>query len=175
MQYTNISSLFNETGLSKKGDDLLDKLQTASGAEAKKLGQTIDGLNVKEWDKNSSRIMKDLLLESFKQNPNAFAKLLTTGNATLTHTQDKTKWGTEFPKLLMEVRAELKTTQPQVAQTFVETSESPFIESTNASKLTFDSLEESVKENFKKLFISVSSFNAASREVQEQMIKCYGK
>jgi len=114
MQYTNISSLFNETDLSKKGDDLLDKLQIASGAEAKKLGQTIDGLNVKEWDKNSSRIMKDLLLESFKQNPNALAKLLATGNATLTHTQDKTKWGIEFPKLLMQVRNELKVTQPVV-------------------------------------------------------------
>jgi hypothetical protein len=51
--------------------------------------------------------MKTLILESFKQNPNALAKLLATGNATLTHTQDKTRWGKEFPKLLMEVRDEL--------------------------------------------------------------------
>ena len=54
--------------------------------------------------------MKEGLLESFKQNPKALAKLLATGNATLTHTQDKGKWGTEFPRLLMEVRNELKPT-----------------------------------------------------------------
>ena len=52
--------------------------------------------------------MKELLLESFKQNPKALETLLATGNAELTHTQDKTKWGKEFPKLLMEVREELK-------------------------------------------------------------------
>jgi hypothetical protein len=51
--------------------------------------------------------MKDLLKESFAQNPNALQVLLVTGNAELTHTQDKSKWGTEFPKLLMEVRKEL--------------------------------------------------------------------
>jgi hypothetical protein len=56
--------------------------------------------------------MKELLLESFKQNPGALQRLLDTGNATLTHTQDKSKCGTEFPKPLMEVRNEFKTTQP---------------------------------------------------------------
>jgi Holliday junction resolvasome RuvABC DNA-binding subunit len=56
--------------------------------------------------------MKNLLLDSFKQNPKALETLLATGNATLTHTQDKTKWGKEFPRLLMEVRNELRTTQP---------------------------------------------------------------
>jgi hypothetical protein len=38
------------------------------------------------------------------------SKLLATGNAKLTHTQDKGKWGTEFPRLLMEVRDELRGT-----------------------------------------------------------------
>ena len=51
--------------------------------------------------------MKGLIKESFEQNPNAIAKLLATGNTELTHTQDKSKWGTEFPRLLMEVRSEL--------------------------------------------------------------------
>lgn len=51
--------------------------------------------------------MRDLLLESFSQNPEALQRLLSTGNATLTHTQDKGKWGTEFPRILMEVRNEL--------------------------------------------------------------------
>ena len=88
------------------------ELMNTTGAKAKALGRTITGLNTKEWDANSSIIMKKLLLESFKQNPDALAKLLATGNATLTHTQDKGKWGTEFPRLLMEVRGELRVTQP---------------------------------------------------------------
>ena len=55
------------------------------------------------------------LYASFEQNPDALAKLLATGNATLTHTQDKGKWGTEFPKLLMEVRDELRPAQASVS------------------------------------------------------------
>ena len=58
--------------------------------------------------KIASNIMKALLKASFEQNPQAAQRLLDTGNATLTHTQDKGKWGTEFPKLLMEVREELR-------------------------------------------------------------------
>lgn len=58
--------------------------------------------------KIASNIMKALLKSSFEQNPQAAQRLLDTGNATLTHTQDKGKWGIEFPKLLMEVREELR-------------------------------------------------------------------
>lgn len=83
------------------------KLQTASGAEAKSLGSQIKGLNIEAWDKNSSDIMKSIVKESFIQNPNALRKLMSTGNALLTHTQDKGKWGKEFPRILMEVRFEL--------------------------------------------------------------------
>ena len=63
--------------------------------------------------------MKELLLESFKQNPDSLKKLLATGNAELTHTQEspKSKWRTEFPKLLMEVREELKSQQPSTQPT----------------------------------------------------------
>ena len=108
-----LSNMFDKNdNLTKEGDELLDKLQEASGAEAKALGRKVTGLNVKEWDRLSSNIMKNLLLESFRQNPDALAKLLATGNAELTHTQDKGKWGTEFPRLLMEVREELRGTQP---------------------------------------------------------------
>lgn len=56
----------------------------------------------------ASNIMKALLKASFEQNSQAAQILLNTGNATLTHTQDKSKWGTEFPRLLMEVREELR-------------------------------------------------------------------
>ena len=78
-----------------------------SGAEARKNGRNITDLDRQSWDKDSSTIMRALLKLSFEQNPQALKRLLATGNATLTHTQDKGKWGTEFPKLLMEVRAEL--------------------------------------------------------------------
>ena len=83
------------------------KLQTASGAEAKSLGSQIKGLNIQAWDQNSSQIMKSIIKESFIENPNALRKLMSTGNALLTHTQDKGKWGKEFPRILMEIRFEL--------------------------------------------------------------------
>lgn len=84
------------------------RLETASGSQAKSIGRKIKDLNTVSWDKASSDIMKDLLLESFSQNPEALNKLLSTGDTTLTHTQDKGKWGTEFPKILMEVRELLR-------------------------------------------------------------------
>lgn len=65
----------------------------------------------KVWDERSSKIMKALIKASFEQNPKAAQRLLDTGNATLTHTQDKSKWKTEFPRLLMEVRDELRKSQ----------------------------------------------------------------
>ena len=79
----------------------------ASGPEARKLGRSIKGLDTKAWDADSSSIMKILIKESFRQNPDALQRLLSTGNAMLTHTQDKGKWGIEFPRILMEVRNEL--------------------------------------------------------------------
>jgi|694.fasta_scaffold01841_4 predicted NAD-dependent protein-ADP-ribosyltransferase YbiA (DUF1768 family) len=91
--------------------NLLNKFSKSTGSQAKQLGQTIEGLEIKDWNNNNSEIMKALLKNSFEQNPTALQKLLATGNATLTHTQDKGKWGTEFPRLLMEVREELRPEQ----------------------------------------------------------------
>lgn len=92
-------------------EEWVEKIRTAkTPAEAKRLGGQIPGLNLKEWDMYSSGIMKDLLRASFVQNPQALQKLLSTGNATLTHIQDRGKWGTEFPRILMEVREELRDT-----------------------------------------------------------------
>lgn len=65
----------------------------------------------KIWDERSSKIMKALIKASFEQNPQSAQRLLDTGNATLTHNQDKSKWETEFPRLLMEVRDELRKSQ----------------------------------------------------------------
>lgn len=93
-----------------------ESIRKASPAEAKRLGRTIpmSKLAVKNWDENSSKVMKILLKESFEQNPQAAQRLLATGEAKLTHTQDKGKWGTEFPKLLMEVREEIRKKHPEL-------------------------------------------------------------
>jgi ribA/ribD-fused uncharacterized protein len=114
--YQTVEGAFQAAKLNyvKEGSDnqgILGKLQTANGAQAKTLGRQIKGLDTKEWDVNSLRIMKDLLKSSFEQNPKALKKLLDTGNAELTHTQDSTRWGKLFPKLLMEVREELRPKQ----------------------------------------------------------------
>lgn len=90
---------------------LNDIMNTTSGPELRRLGRNIKELDVTKWDANSSDVMKQLLKESFEQNPQAAQRLLDTGNATLTHTQDKSKWKTEFPRLLMEVRDELRKSQ----------------------------------------------------------------
>lgn len=97
------------------------QLETASGSQARSIGRKIKDLNTVSWDKASSDVMRDLLLESFSQNPEALNRLLSTGDATLTHTQDKGKWGTEFPKILMEVRELLRNRsnikQPAITDT----------------------------------------------------------
>ena len=84
---------------------------TTIGSQLRSLGRQIKNLNVQAWDRSSSFIMKQLLKESFEQNPQALQRLLETGGSTLTHVQDKGKWGKEFPRLLMEVRDELKKKQ----------------------------------------------------------------
>lgn len=84
---------------------------TTTGSQLRSLGRQIKNLNVQAWDRSSSFVMKQLLKESFEQNPQALQILLSTGNATLTHVQDNSKWGKEFPKLLMEVREELRKKQ----------------------------------------------------------------
>lgn len=86
-------------------------MDTTTGSQLRFLGRQIKNLNVQAWDRSSSFVMKQLLKESFEQNPQALQILLSTGNATLTHVQDNSKWGKEFPKLLMEVREELRKKQ----------------------------------------------------------------
>lgn len=86
-------------------------MDATTGSQLRSLGRQIKNLNVQAWDRSSSFVMKQLLKESFEQNPQALQILLSTGNATLTHVQDNSKWGKEFPKLLMEVREELRKKQ----------------------------------------------------------------
>ena len=86
-------------------------MDTTTGSQLRSLGRQIKNLNVQAWDRSSSFVMKQLLKESFEQNPQALQRLLSTGNSILTHIQDNGKWGKEFPKLLMEVREELRKKQ----------------------------------------------------------------
>ena len=96
------------SGMSEEQKETIRKqLETATGKQARSIGRNIQDLDTKAWDQVSSNLMYNLLTTSFEQNPKALQRLLDTGNATLTHTQDKGKWGTEFPKLLMKVREEL--------------------------------------------------------------------
>lgn len=62
--------------------------------------RTADGYNIK--------LMKDLIKASFAQNPTAREALLATGDAPITHTQDRGIWREAFPKALMEVRSEAR-------------------------------------------------------------------
>jgi predicted NAD-dependent protein-ADP-ribosyltransferase YbiA (DUF1768 family) len=106
---------YTTSGRDSMSDSLFEYFQYATGPNAKKAGRNIQNVNIQDWDEDSSSIMKNLIKQSFQQNPKALETLLATGNAILTHTQDKGKWGTEFPKLLMEVRNELRgnTFQPK--------------------------------------------------------------
>jgi predicted NAD-dependent protein-ADP-ribosyltransferase YbiA (DUF1768 family) len=151
-------------------------LNANTAAQVKALGRKNIGVDFENglWDQASSGIMKNLLLESFKQNPDALAKLLATGNATLTHTQDKGKWGTEFPRLLMEVRDELRGEQPTAQQAKADTTVNQQVTSapvvsipgvitlgkqsrTNASTFTLAAVKE---ENSQVASISKETFNA---------------
>ena len=89
-------------------DNKLYKLQYANGSMARNIGRNIKNLDTQAWNANSSKIMKALIKASFSQNPDVAQRLIDTGDATLTHTQDESKWSTEFPRILMEVREELK-------------------------------------------------------------------
>jgi len=84
-------------------------LESKNPYEIQRLGRTFIGFDRKGWDAEKAIIMKEFIKASFEQNPKALKTLLDTGNATLTHTQDKGKWGKLFPKILMEVRDELRT------------------------------------------------------------------
>lgn len=106
-----IKGLLFATQDANNNNVLDDIMNTTSGGELRRLGHKIKGLDVTKWDANSSDVMKRLLKESFEQNPQAAQRLLNAGNATLTHTQDRSKWKTEFPRLLMEVRDELRKSQ----------------------------------------------------------------
>jgi endonuclease YncB( thermonuclease family)/pyruvate/2-oxoglutarate dehydrogenase complex dihydrolipoamide acyltransferase (E2) component len=52
-------------------------------------------------------LMEELIAASFAQNPDAAARLMATGAAPLSHTQDRGIWANQFPRIMMAVRAKL--------------------------------------------------------------------
>ena len=94
--------------------------------------------------KISEQVMKEGMLASFKANPKALEKLLVTGDKTLTHTMDKGHWGGAFPRLLMEVRSELKDFKPEV-QTEVQETPDTTEENTNLDTNTYQFADKSMQ------------------------------
>ena len=68
------------------------------------------------------QIMEDLMAQSFLQNTNSRNLLLETGDAKLTHTQDKGVWAAEFPRILMQLRDEFNKMYPVETPAFKKTS-----------------------------------------------------
>ena len=93
----------------------MKKFTTATGSEARRMGRSVVNLDKAKWDKDSDRILKEAIEESFKQNSKALNKLLATGDAVITHKNAK---GEEqdngrFSRLLMEIREELRNESKQ--------------------------------------------------------------
>lgn len=99
------NSYFETKKLTPAQQKIFEKLQTATGAEAKKIGRSIKDLNLEKWDAFSEQVMQMLIETSFTQNVDALQALLNTGNATLTHVGGKKdKWTIAFPRILTYVR-----------------------------------------------------------------------
>ena len=87
-------------------------LAQTKGSKIKSEGRKVKGYNDAQWKQHRAAFMKAFIKESFMQNPKALEQLLATGNATLTHTQDRSAWGQTFPQILMQVREELRNYTP---------------------------------------------------------------
>lgn len=105
---------YSKTFFSKAREDVLgpirqEILSTTNGLSLRAQGRSIHGLDVAAWNAAKFDIMKDLIRESFLQNPQLGKNFVSkTDGYILTHNQDNSEWGELFPKALMEVRDELK-------------------------------------------------------------------
>lgn len=108
-----------------------------------KYGEELKG-DFDYWDTHSPALMKALIKASFEQNPEALQKLLATGNVTLTHTQDKSKWSTEFPRILMEVREELRKeeTTPEPSKEEKQITSDQYVDDVKPAEPTYKQVAE---------------------------------
>ena len=105
----------NFYNFTQTGRNVIERLRDATGLEARGIGRSIQNLNTKYWDNISTSLLKQIMMASFEQNPDAAQKLLATGEAKITH---KNANGVEqdngrFSKLLTEIRDELRKKQNQ--------------------------------------------------------------
>lgn len=99
-------------------NSLEQQILNSTSARARNLGRTGFRLSAsakQRWDEKSSDVMKTLIKESFEQNQQARNRLLATGNTPFTHTRGR-EWAQKFPKILMEVREELRAEQNGVQE-----------------------------------------------------------
>ena len=113
LNYTNKGTLEEEAENNEIQKAILSgrwQSEREDGAAVKRLGNKIKNLNQPAWNRDRQAIMKELIKMSFQQNPQALQRLLATGDAVLTHNRESSEsiWRTEFPRILMEVREELK-------------------------------------------------------------------
>ena len=105
----------NFYNFTQTGRNIIERLRDATGLEARGIGRSIQNLNTKYWDNISTSLLKQIMIASFEQNPDAAQKLLATGETKITH---KNANGVEqdngrFSKLLTEIRDELRKKQNQ--------------------------------------------------------------
>lgn len=103
-------SNYIDSNVSERYIEMQNRFANATGAEARKLGRSITGLDRQSWDTDSEQILKETMKASFEQNPEVKQRLLDTGDAIITH---KNQQGIEqdngrFSRLLMEIRDEFK-------------------------------------------------------------------
>ena len=113
--------------------------------------------------KTNLQLMKNLIHESFKQNDSAREELLATGNAKFTHKRPKGSngiWETEFPRILEEVREELKDYQSEINNS----------EELNADTIEAYDVEDTVSNAIKQYSTSIDS-NMSSEEANDAVLK----
>ena len=155
MQMQSVEQAFQiaKAATAKDTESIRKMQQTTDGATLRKLGRAVKGLDVAQWDANKANWMKVFIKESFMQNPKALEQLLATGNATLTHTQDKSTWGQMFPQILMQVREELRNYTPEehpIRQTLVEQFSNYFGDGIEALHKDYPGISQEMLDKFKE-------------------------
>lgn len=100
-QKLNYSVGLNDT----QKDQLRKKFASSTGAEARALGRIIN-IIIKQWDDKSNKILGDVMLQSFIQNPTEMIRLINTGNSIITHKDEsgKEQDNGRFSMLLTNIR-----------------------------------------------------------------------
>lgn len=110
------------TGLTEEGMSIVNKLKTADGITARKIGRSISDLNTTNWDNHSYKMLERFMRMSFEQNPMARKSLTDTGDDIITH---RNQQGIEqdngrFSEILTKLRGEFKSLLPDPNSTKIE-------------------------------------------------------